>query len=238
MKYEAMQPHTEQMGDRWVCLVCAWRWRRTTRWRSHWTRWWRPNVDQWSNQRLTGKWSADRVNGKKVFSEFFQEFKFEMLKTERYSLCCTSANEDTATKPRPLSELCYWTEQGGKKMKVKKKTTTVTELQNQKHRKGNLEITEKKQSQRKEKKRDDSCSQGGTCCFKIPTCCLFWICNALWKQKGTKRSSLSKERRERDRDRSKYRQINETRDRKKTLITRSEMRLERGTRLWNAHRGN
>lgn len=62
---------------------------------------------------------------------------------------------------------------------------------------------------------NDSCSQGGACCFKIPTCCLFWICNALWKQKGTKRSSLSKERRERDRDKSRYRQINETRDREK-----------------------
>lgn len=145
-------------------------------------------------------------------------------------------------KTQPLNQDLYLscaTEQSrvGKKWR-KKKTTRVTELQNQKHRKGNLEVTEKKQSQRKEKKRDDSCSQGGTCCFKIPTCCLFWICNALWKQKGTKRSSLSKERRERDRDRSKYRQINETRDRKKTLITRSEMRLERGTRLWNAHRGN
>lgn len=76
----------------------------------------------------------------------------------------------------------------------------------------------------KEKEGNDSCSQGGACCFKIPTCCLFWICNALWKQKGTKRSSLSKERRERDRDRSKYRQINETRDREKTLITRSPTR--------------
>lgn len=230
--------HTEHMGDRWVCLVCAWRWRRTTRWRSHWTRWWkRPNVDQWSNQRLTGKWSADRVNEKKSSQSSSKNSSLRCLKQKSILFVAL-----VLMKTQPLNQDLYLscaTEQSRVGKKWRKKTTTrVTELQNQKHRKGNLEIIEKKRSQRKEKKRDDSCSQGRTCCFKIPTCCLFWICNALWKQKGTKRSSLSKERRERDRDRSKYRQINETRDRKKTLITRSEMRLERGTRLWNAHQGN